>query len=44
MNHILRFTLNGEPVEVAVKSNEKLLDVLRDKLGATSPKIRLRCC
>ena len=38
MNHILRFTLNGEPVEVAVKSNEKLLDVLRDKLGATSPK------
>ena len=38
MNHILKFNLNGDDVEVAVKSNEKLLDVLRDKLGAVSPK------
>ena len=38
MNHILKFNLNGEAVEVAVKSNEKLLDVLRDKLGAVSAK------
>ena len=38
MNHILKFNLNGDPVEVAVKSNEKLLDVLRDKLGAVSVK------
>jgi aerobic carbon-monoxide dehydrogenase small subunit len=38
MNHILKFNLNGEQVEVTVKSNEKLLDVLRDKLGAVSAK------
>lgn len=38
MNHILKFNLNGEAVEVSVKSNEKLLDVLRDKLGAVSAK------
>ncbi|RKX87388.1 MAG: (2Fe-2S)-binding protein [Spirochaetes bacterium] len=38
MNHTVKFILNGLPVEVQVKSNEKLLDVLRDKLGVTSPK------
>ena len=38
MNHTVKFNLNGLPVEVQVKSNEKLLDVLRDKLGVTSPK------
>lgn len=38
MNHTVKFNLNGLPVEVQVKSNEKLLDVLRDKLGMTSPK------
>lgn len=38
MNHTVKFNLNGSPVEVQVKSNEKLLDVLRDKLGVTSPK------
>ncbi|MEA1912094.1 MAG: (2Fe-2S)-binding protein [Spirochaetota bacterium] len=38
MNHMVKFNLNGEAVEVAVKSNEKLLDVLRDKLGALSVK------
>ncbi len=38
MNHTVKFNLNGLPVEVQVKSNEKLLDVLRNKLGVTSPK------
>ncbi len=38
MNHTVKFNLNGSPVEVQVKSNEKLLDVLREKLGVTSPK------
>jgi len=38
MDNTVKFTLNGLPVEVQVKSNEKLLDVLRDKLGVTSPK------
>ena len=38
MNHNVKFNLNGLPVEVQVKSNEKLLDVLRNKLGVTSPK------
>jgi len=38
MIHNVKFNLNGLPVEVQVKSNEKLLDVLRDKLGVTSPK------
>lgn len=34
----IKFTLNGKKVWVEVKPYEKLLDVLRDKLGVKSPK------
>jgi carbon-monoxide dehydrogenase small subunit len=34
----ISFTLNGNEVSVAVSPDEKLLDVLRDTLGVTSPK------
>ncbi|MCI4463599.1 MAG: (2Fe-2S)-binding protein [Caldisericum sp.] len=34
----ITFTLNGKKVWVEVKPYEKLLDVLRDKLGVKSPK------
>ena len=33
-----RFTLNGEPREVAVPGMRRLLDVLREELGATGTK------
>ena len=32
MKQILSFTLNGSPVDVAVKPTETLLDVLREDL------------
>lgn len=38
MSQILSFVLNDEPVEVLVKPDATLLQVLRDKLGAKSPK------
>jgi carbon-monoxide dehydrogenase small subunit len=34
----VRFLLNGEPVEVAVPGMRRLLDVLREDLGATGTK------
>lgn len=38
MKQILSFTLNGSPVDVVVSPTETLLDVLREKMGVTSPK------
>jgi len=38
MKKILSFTLNGKPVEVAVKTHDTLLDILREELGATGAK------
>jgi carbon-monoxide dehydrogenase small subunit len=38
MLHEIEFNLNGETRQVAVRPNETLLDVLRYKLGITSPK------
>ena len=38
MKQILSFILNGSPVDVIVQPTETLLDVLREKLGVTSPK------
>ncbi|MCD6427493.1 MAG: (2Fe-2S)-binding protein [Caldisericaceae bacterium] len=38
MKREIKFTLNGDPVKIEVMPNEKLLDVLRDRLGVKSPK------
>ncbi len=38
MERRVRFRLNGEWVEVTVKPNELLLNVLREKFGLTGPK------
>ena len=38
MLHEITFNVTGEPYTVAVKSQHTLLDVLREKLGITSPK------
>lgn len=38
MSKILNFYVNGNPVEVLVKPQQTLLEVLRDGLGLTSPK------
>jgi carbon-monoxide dehydrogenase small subunit len=38
MKYPLSFYLNGLPVDVLAKPTDTLLDVLRDKLGITSPK------
>ena len=38
MKRVLSFTLNDAPVEVVVKDNMTLLDLLRDKLGLTGTK------
>ena len=38
MKRVLSFTVNGDPVEVVVKDNMTLLDLLRDKLGLTGTK------
>jgi len=38
MSKILHFYLNGDPVEVLVKPQQTLLEVLRDGMGLTSPK------
>ncbi len=38
MKYSLSFFLNGLPVDALVKPTETLLDVLRQKLGVTSPK------
>jgi carbon-monoxide dehydrogenase small subunit len=37
--HSVRFTLNGEPVEVTVPAERLLIDLLRDDLGATVTKL-----
>ena len=38
MKRVLSFTVNGDPVEIVVKDNMTLLDLLRDKLGLTGTK------
>ena len=38
MKRVLSFIVNGDPVEVVVKDNMTLLDLLRDKLGLTGTK------
>lgn len=38
MKYVLSFTLNGSPVDILVAPAETLLDVLRERLGVTSPK------
>ncbi len=38
MKKEINFVLNGNNVSMEVEPNEKLLDVLRDKLGVKSPK------
>lgn len=38
MSQILTFTVNNNPVEVLIKPEMTLLEVLRDSLGVTSPK------
>ena len=38
MLEIIRMTVNGEPVELAVDPRESLLDTLRQRLGLTSVK------
>ena len=38
MSQLVSFVLNSEPVEVLVKPEATLLQVLRDKLGVVSPK------
>jgi carbon-monoxide dehydrogenase small subunit len=38
MKYPLSFILNGLPMDALVKPAETLLDVLREKLGVTSPK------
>lgn len=38
MKRVLSFTLNDDPVEVVIKDNMTLLDLLRDKLGLTGTK------
>ena len=38
MKYQLSFILNGNPVDVLVKSTATLLDVLREQAGITSPK------
>jgi len=36
---ILNFTLNGDPYEVAVKPKTTLVELIRDEIGLTGPKI-----
>lgn len=38
MNHKLRFSANGEPVEILVEPHLSLLEVLRDRLWLTGTK------
>ena len=38
MKQELNFILNGEPVNIEIRANEILLEVLRDKIGVKSPK------
>lgn len=38
MSYVLKFEVNGNPVEVLVEAKTTLLEVLRDKLNITSPK------
>jgi carbon-monoxide dehydrogenase small subunit len=37
-NMLLRFTLNGKPMEVATQPNKRMLDVLRGELSLTGTK------
>lgn len=43
MKQLLSFTLNGKPMEVAVKPTETLLDLLREDLGFTGTKRGCDC-
>ena len=36
--HLLKFTVNGKPHALVVQSHERLLDVLRDRLGLKGTK------
>ncbi|MDR0583718.1 MAG: (2Fe-2S)-binding protein [Treponema sp.] len=38
MNKILKFVLNGDPMEIACESNVALIDLIRDHLGLTGTK------
>ena len=38
MKQLVSFSLNGIPIEVAVKAEMTLLELLRDEIGLTSPK------
>lgn len=38
MKTIIELTVNGEPVEAAVETNQTLLQFLRDDLGLTGTK------
>ena len=38
MKQLVSFSLNGIPIEVAVKAEITLLELLRDEIGLTSPK------
>ncbi len=38
MKQLVSFTLNGVPIEVAVKPELTLLELLRNEIGLTSPK------
>jgi carbon-monoxide dehydrogenase small subunit len=38
MKKIIKFTLNGDPVEIACESNVALIDLIRDHLGLTGTK------
>ncbi len=39
MKKILNFTLNGDPYEVAVKPKTTLIELIRDEIGLTGPKV-----
>ncbi len=36
--HVIRFTLNGDPVEIGVRAEETLLQALRERIGLTGTK------
>jgi len=38
MKKIIKFTLNGDPTEIACESNVALIDLIRDHLGLTGTK------
>lgn len=38
MLNMVRFYVNGKPVQIALDEREALLDILRDRLGLTGVK------